>query len=46
LSTPPGSHYEQRNGDFVVGDGQNLEIDPPRRLVQSGMIASNKEQPR
>ena len=33
-----GSHYEQRNGDFVVGDGQNLEIDPPRRLVQS-MVA-------
>ena len=33
-----GSRYEQRNGDFVVGDGQNLEIDPPRRLVQS-MVA-------
>ena len=33
-----GSRYEQRNGDFVVGDGQNLEVEPPRRLVQS-MVA-------
>ena len=33
-----GSHYEQRNGDFVVGDGVNLVIEPPRRLVQS-MVA-------
>ncbi|HEV1998511.1 MAG TPA: SRPBCC domain-containing protein [Candidatus Dormibacteraeota bacterium] len=31
----PGSHYEQRNGDFVVGDGENVEIDAPRRLVQT-----------
>jgi uncharacterized protein YndB with AHSA1/START domain len=34
----PGSDYEQRNGDFVVGTGKNLEVDPPHRLVQS-MVA-------
>jgi uncharacterized protein YndB with AHSA1/START domain len=36
----PGSRYEMgdpRSG-MVLGEGQNLEIDPPRRLVQS-MIA-------
>jgi uncharacterized protein YndB with AHSA1/START domain/biotin operon repressor len=33
----PGSHYEQRtpNGTHLLGEGENLEVDPPRRLVQS-----------
>jgi uncharacterized protein YndB with AHSA1/START domain len=33
----PGSRYEQStpDGTRVLGEGENLEIDPPRRLVQS-----------
>jgi uncharacterized protein YndB with AHSA1/START domain/biotin operon repressor len=33
----PGSRYEQRtpDGTRVLGEGENLEIDPPRKLVQS-----------
>jgi uncharacterized protein YndB with AHSA1/START domain len=37
----PGSHYEMRAGGSdaqLLGEGENLEIDPPRRLVQS-MVA-------
>ncbi|MDQ6648883.1 MAG: SRPBCC domain-containing protein [Actinomycetota bacterium] len=36
----PGSHYEQANpktGD-LLGEGTNVELDPPRRLVQT-MVA-------
>jgi uncharacterized protein YndB with AHSA1/START domain/biotin operon repressor len=33
-----GSRFEMRAGDFVLGEGENLEVDPPRRLVQS-MVA-------
>jgi uncharacterized protein YndB with AHSA1/START domain len=31
----PGSRYEQSNGTIALGEGENLEVDPPRRLVQS-----------
>jgi uncharacterized protein YndB with AHSA1/START domain len=31
----PGSRYELRNGDFLVAEGDNVEVDPPRRLVQT-----------
>jgi len=33
----PGSRYEMGypEAGFVLGEGENLEIDPPRRLVQS-----------
>jgi uncharacterized protein YndB with AHSA1/START domain/DNA-binding transcriptional ArsR family regulator len=33
----PGSSYEMsaRDGSVVLGAGENLEVDPPRRLVQS-----------
>jgi len=33
----PGSRYEQRhqNGPDLLGEGENLDVDPPRRLVQS-----------
>jgi uncharacterized protein YndB with AHSA1/START domain len=33
----PGSHFEQKhpNGHDLLGEGENLEVDPPRRLVQS-----------
>ena len=33
----PGSRYEQStpDGTRVLGEGENLEVDPPRRLVQS-----------
>ena len=33
----PGSRYEMsaRDGTFALGEGENLEVDPPRRLVQS-----------
>jgi uncharacterized protein YndB with AHSA1/START domain len=36
----PGSRFEMRSsdGNFGLGEGENLEIDPPRRLVQS-MVA-------
>ena len=36
----PGSHFEQRapKAGGVLGEGVNLEVDPPRRLVQS-MVA-------
>jgi DNA-binding transcriptional ArsR family regulator len=34
----PGGHFEMTNPGapgFVLGDGVNLEVDPPRRLVQT-----------
>jgi len=37
----PGSHFEMSNPGapgMVLGEGENLEIDPPRRLVQT-MVA-------
>jgi uncharacterized protein YndB with AHSA1/START domain len=36
----PGSRLEMRSSDgsFALGEGENLEVDPPRRLVQS-MVA-------
>jgi uncharacterized protein YndB with AHSA1/START domain/DNA-binding transcriptional ArsR family regulator len=36
----PGSRYEMRDGkaNGLIGEGQILEVDPPRRLVQS-MVA-------
>jgi len=36
----PGSRFEMRSSDgkLVLGEGKNLEVDPPRRLVQS-MVA-------
>ena len=33
-----GSRFDMRAGDFALGEGENLEVDPPRRLVQS-MVA-------
>jgi uncharacterized protein YndB with AHSA1/START domain len=36
----PGSRVEMRSSDgsFALGEGENLEVDPPRRLVQT-MVA-------
>jgi uncharacterized protein YndB with AHSA1/START domain len=31
----PGSRFEMKAGDFALGEGENLEVDPPHRLVQS-----------
>jgi uncharacterized protein YndB with AHSA1/START domain/DNA-binding transcriptional ArsR family regulator len=31
----PGSHYELASGPMMLAEGENLEVDPPRRLVQS-----------
>jgi uncharacterized protein YndB with AHSA1/START domain len=33
----PGSHFEMGHAQagFVLGEGENLEVDPPRRLVQT-----------
>ena len=33
----PGSRFEMRtpDGDGLLGEGENLEVDPPRRLVQT-----------
>ena len=42
----PGSRYQMLagpNGDFLLGEGENLEIDPPRRLVQT-MVAHFSEE--
>jgi uncharacterized protein YndB with AHSA1/START domain len=30
-----GSHYKAAAGPFAIAEGENLEVDPPRRLVQS-----------
>jgi uncharacterized protein YndB with AHSA1/START domain/DNA-binding transcriptional ArsR family regulator len=34
----PGSKFEMAAGDFPLGEGEILEVDPPRRLVQT-MVA-------
>src|SRR5271154_1111167 len=41
----PGSHYEMsaRDGTLLLGEGENLEIDPPRRLVQSATMLISDE---
>jgi len=33
----PGSRFEMTGGagDFLIGEGENVEVDPPRRLVQT-----------
>jgi len=31
----PGSPYKAAAGSFPIAEGENLEVDPPRRLVQS-----------
>jgi uncharacterized protein YndB with AHSA1/START domain/DNA-binding transcriptional ArsR family regulator len=31
----PGSHYQGVGGETLIFEGENLEVDPPRRLVQS-----------
>jgi uncharacterized protein YndB with AHSA1/START domain len=31
----PGSRYEGFGGETLIFEGENLEVDPPRRLVQS-----------
>src|SRR5713226_3150499 len=31
----PGSHYRGVGGETLIFEGENLEVDPPRRLVQS-----------
>jgi uncharacterized protein YndB with AHSA1/START domain len=31
----PGSPYKSAAGSFAIAEGENLEVDPPRRLVQS-----------
>jgi uncharacterized protein YndB with AHSA1/START domain len=31
----PGSRYEGRGADNLIFEGENIEIDPPRRLVQT-----------
>src|SRR6266576_6232915 len=36
----PGSHYEMGHPDagVLLGEGENLEVEPPRRLVQSARM--------
>jgi uncharacterized protein YndB with AHSA1/START domain len=31
----PGSRYEMNAANIALGNGENLEVDPPRRLVQT-----------
>ena len=39
----PGGRFELTNGDFLLGEGENLEVDPPRRLVQSMVCLWSEE---
>jgi DNA-binding transcriptional ArsR family regulator/uncharacterized protein YndB with AHSA1/START domain len=39
----PGSHFEMTNGDFTTGIGENVEVDPPRKLVQSATMLWSDE---
>ncbi len=39
----PGSHFEMTNGEFALGEGENLEVDPPRKLVQSATMLWSDE---
>jgi uncharacterized protein YndB with AHSA1/START domain len=34
----PGSSYESAHSGFAISEGENVEVDPPRRLVQT-MVA-------
>jgi uncharacterized protein YndB with AHSA1/START domain len=31
----PGSHYDMSHPGGLLGEGENIEVDPPRRLVQT-----------
>jgi uncharacterized protein YndB with AHSA1/START domain/biotin operon repressor len=39
----PGSHFEMTNGEFALGEGENVEVDPPRLLVQSATMLWSDE---
>ena len=39
----PGSHFEMTNGEFALGEGENVEIDPPRKLVQRATMLWSDE---
>jgi uncharacterized protein YndB with AHSA1/START domain len=39
----PGSRYELASGPMLLAEGENLEVDPPRRLVQSFTAAWSDE---
>jgi uncharacterized protein YndB with AHSA1/START domain len=39
----PGSHFEMSSGDFLLGEGENVDIDPPRRLVQRATMLWSDE---
>ena len=39
----PGSHFELRAGDLLLGEGENVEVDPPRRLVQRATLLFTEE---
>jgi uncharacterized protein YndB with AHSA1/START domain len=39
----PGSPFKMSSGDFVLGEGENVEVDPPRRLVQRSTMMWSDE---
>ncbi len=39
----PGSRFEMRHPGGLLGEGENLEVDPPRRLVQSMVALFNDD---
>jgi uncharacterized protein YndB with AHSA1/START domain len=39
----PGSRYELGHPGGLLGEGENIEVDPPRRLVQSMVALWNEE---
>jgi uncharacterized protein YndB with AHSA1/START domain len=43
----PGSRFEMRtpDGDGLLGEGENIEVDPPRRLVQTASHSSIDQPP-
>jgi DNA-binding transcriptional ArsR family regulator len=39
----PGSRFEMRAGDMLLGEGENVEVDPPRKLVQRATMFFSEE---
>jgi DNA-binding transcriptional ArsR family regulator len=39
----PGSRFEMRAGDMLLGEGENIEVDPPNKLVQRATMFFSEE---
>jgi uncharacterized protein YndB with AHSA1/START domain len=38
-----GAPFEMRSGDLLIGEGENVEVDPPRTLVQRATMLFTEE---